>query len=141
MRGETRLDSIPRSSSQDRIINDFESDTPTAVLDRQKQSIIQRLPFPGIVPWDDLLVPLHYDPSRPIASVVESARAVTPEQLAAAAELTRRWKRDVLWHVEGSVAHLHLLKIAQERAQSQVAERLLSHMKSSVNNHRTNHCC
>ena len=108
----------------ERLINAFRLLTPTAVLHDQMDWVVRAMPFKSIVPWRKLLIPLHYNKSAPITSLAQSARAVSFERLRAVIQLMRKHRRDVLWHINGSVAHLHVLREAQSTAEQAITSAL-----------------
>ena len=106
-----------------RIWNNFESATPTAILVEQLHAILRALPFPAI-PWRRMFVPLEINSTHFAASLWRSSRAVPLKNLAHVQRLMHEWKHHVLWHVEGSVAHLHTIREAQAIAVRRLANEI-----------------
>ena len=104
----------------DRIWAAFHTYTPVAVVESDLPSLLPSLPFRSAVPWEQLLVVIDDDrwQASPVDAVLEAAEELGEEGWTKKHELMRKHAPDVLWGVQGSRAHLHLLREAAREARS-----------------------
>ena len=90
------------------------------VVESDLPSLLPSLPFRSAVPWEQLLVVIDDDQwqASPVDAMLEAAEELGEEGWTKKHELMRKHAPDVLWGVQGSRAHLHLLREAAREARS-----------------------
>lgn len=100
-----------------RIMNAFESLSLLGCLSHTKATLLPELPFPGRVPWEELIVWVDTGAYlvNPVRALREAVLNMTQEELLRRQEMMLQYRGEVVWMRPESRVHINILEEACSR--------------------------